>query len=203
MSKTSIYKEFNKIPVKQQSKIVTGSIIPRPIAWISSTNKDGSINVAPFSYFNVVSPNILSVSFLGKKDTLKNILSQKEAVINTVEVSKLDKVSKTSLAYPYGESEALLHQIHLSNSKLIKTPRITDSKISFETKLFQHIPIRDKDAQSADLVLLKIVGVHFNKDVYDEEKGYIQMDILNPASRLAGKYFGHTTIDQETFRTDK
>ena len=101
----------------------------------------------------------------------------------------------------YGESEVDLLNIELADSNLIRTPRIKLSNISFETTLIDHIPLlTDKGKPKADIVLLQILGVHLNPDIYDEENNYILMDQVHSASRLAGKYYGETIINQDLKR---
>lgn len=198
--KKIIFKDFNEISNKDKRKILTGSIIPRPIAWVSTKNEDGSINLAPFSYFNIVARDVLSISFVqkkaGNKDTLRNILREKEAVIHSSSIMNLDMVNKSSdESLDYGVSEVDLLDIPLRDSKIISTPTVDLAEISFEVKLLQHVPVPNDDGTAkADLILLQVLGVSFDERVYDEAHNYILVDDLQPASRLAGKDYGSTEV---------
>lgn len=204
MSKT-LFKNYEDLKPMEQNKLTTGSITPRPIAWVSTINDNDTINLAPFSFFSVIARDVLSISFTRKKgqmkDTLINILRTKEAVVNTASIPHLDLVNTSSEELEYGESEVDLLNIELADSNLIRTPRIKLSNIIFETKLIDHIPLlTDKGKPKADIVLLQILGVHLNPDIYDEENNHILMDQVHPASRLAGKYYGETIINQDLKR---
>ena len=195
--KNKIIKDFALLDLKQRSKLIKGSIVPRPIAWISTLNENGSTNLAPFSYFNVVADNILSVSFLPgashNKDTLRNILRNKEAVINTATLDLVDLMNESSLSYKPEESEAELLNITMGSSQRIKTPSIKDAKINLEVKLLQHIPIKDsKDTHKSDMVLLEVISASFDPEILDTVHNYIIIDKLEPISRLSGPYFGTT-----------
>lgn len=86
-----------------------GSVIPRPIAWITTLNEIASVNLAPFSFFNVISPTLLAVSFQKtndkQKDTFLNLVREKEAVIHIVDESLLEVMDQTSASLAVNESE--------------------------------------------------------------------------------------------------
>lgn len=190
MSKIKI--DFNQIDSKSKAKIMKGSVIPRPIAWITTLNSDRSINLAPFSFFNVVSPTVFSVSFQridGKeKDTLKNILREKEAVIHIVDESLIKAMDLTAKELPYNKSELELTNLNLSESSKIKTPGIEEALIRFEVILEESLPIKnyEKDKIESNLVLLRVVASVLDERVYDSNKGYVLADQLNPVARLGG-----------------
>lgn len=203
----AIFKDFTDLSKKDRNKLVTGGIIPRPIAWITSLNENGSINLAPFSFFNAVSYDVFSVSFTqkktGNKDSLRNILRTKEAVVHSASIKNLEYVNASEVEYDYGVSELDALNLKVSPSQHIQTPHLQIAELSYETKLIQHIPLLDENGKpKADIVLLQVVGVHIKKDVYDEEKNYIITEKLNPASRLAGKFYGNTQIDTTHQRKD-
>lgn len=97
--------DFNVIDNKLKKKLVQGSVIPRPIAWVETNNSNGSINLAPFSYFNMFSPTIVGISFQGKKDTYNNILREKSAIIHSVSLSMLQDMDLTSIDLDNNKSE--------------------------------------------------------------------------------------------------
>src|SRR5699024_3911685 len=91
--------DFDLIENELRSKLLKGSVIPRPIAWISTLNETGTLNLAPFSYFNVVSSTMMIVSFMrmeaSQKDTFVNLMREKEAVVHIVDYSLLEKMDET------------------------------------------------------------------------------------------------------------
>lgn len=185
------------LSVKQQYKLLTGSVIPRPIAWITSLNKEANVvNAAPFSFFSVASNQIplLTVSILradGKaKDTAENILSQKEAVVHIVSESLTENMNETSAPLPSTESELNRTDLSLVNSSTVKVPGIKEALIRFETTLYQHIPIKDeKGTVMTDHFLLRVTDVHLDSTVFDAEKEYILPEALKPVARLSGNAY--------------
>lgn len=191
---------FNEITSKLQKKLSNSSVIPRPIAWISTLNENGTVNLAPFSYFAILSTSLLVVSFMkpkdGHKDTYRNIMRTKEAVVNIADLSLLEVLDETSKSLDYNESEVLINNLTLEASKSIETPKIKEASINMEVLLEfdKDMPYRDSDEIEVNIVLLRIQSMSINKDIFDEEKEYILREKLNPISRLDGSNFGKSVI---------
>ncbi|MEG0256206.1 MAG: flavin reductase family protein [Vagococcus sp.] len=171
-------------------KFLIGSIIPRPIAIVSTLSETGVVNIAPFSYFNIVTSNppIVSVSIQRKsgemKDTTRHLLSQKEGVIHIADETHLIDVNQTAANLAENESELLRTQFTLGKADEVKVPIINELKIKMEVELFEHIPITDDKLVNADLLLMKVKKYHIEDELYNE--GRINPDLLKPVSRLAG-----------------
>ena len=188
---------------KQQYKLVSGSVIPRPIAWVTSLSKDGSVvNAAPFSFFSAASNELplLTVAILRKdgviKDTARNILDQKEAVVHIVDQSVVEEMNRTSAPLPPDQSEIDQTQLTLIDSLSVKVPSITEAKIRFEGVLHQYIPVKnDKNEVVTDFFFIRVTDFFFDEAVFDQEKEYILTDKLNPVARLAGNQYA--TLDEE------
>lgn len=188
---------------KQQYKLVSGSVIPRPIAWITSLSKDGSVvNAAPFSFFSAASNELplLTVAILRKdgviKDTARNILDQKEAVVHIVDQSVVEEMNRTSAPLPPDQSEIDQTQLTLIDSLSVKVPSIAEAKIRFEGILHQYIPVKnDKNEVVTDFFFIRVTDFFFDEAVFDQEKEYILTDKLNPVARLAGNQYA--TLDEE------
>lgn len=181
------------LSMKQEYKFLTGSVVPRPIAWLTTLAEDGTINAAPFSFFSVASNQIplLSVSILRtnekEKDTARNIIDQKEAVIHVVSSELTEDMNATSAPMPADESEITRTDLSLVDSQTVKVPGIKEALIRFETTLYQHIPVEDEEGKViTDLFLLRVTDYHFDESVFDKEKEYILPDKLKPVARLAG-----------------
>lgn len=171
-------------------KFMIGSIIPRPIALITSVSAKDVLNIAPFSYFNIVTSNppIVSVAFQRKKgtmkDTARNIIENKEAVIHIVDHEIVEDANQTAASLPADESELKRTSFTLESSEKVDIPSLDEAKIRFEVDLHQHIEVEEDGNVGADLLLLKIKEYHIDEAIYEE--GRIDPDGLAAISRLAG-----------------
>lgn len=195
--------QAEQLDKKQQYKFVSGSVIPRPIAWVTSLSKDGSVvNAAPFSFFSAASNELplLTVAILRKdgviKDTARNILDQKEAVIHIVDQAVVEEMNQTSAPLPPDQSELDQTQLTLVDSFSVKVPSIAEAKIRFEGVLHQYVPIKDEhDTIVTDFFFIRVTDFFFDETVFDQEKEYILTEKLNPVARLAGNRYA--TLDEE------
>ncbi|MFC4772044.1 flavin reductase family protein [Enterococcus hermanniensis] len=189
----------NKLTAKQNYKFLTGSIIPRPIAWITTMNKQTKlVNAAPFSYFNIVAkePPLTSLSINRKdnkmKDTAKNLLLQHEGVIHLVNDAVLKLMNQTAASLPSDTSELDGLNITLVDSQSIEVPAIKEAPIRYEVKLHQHIEIRDHEQITiSDLFILEVLNYYFSEELFNVEKEYIDPLTFDPISRLAGNSYSH------------
>jgi flavin reductase (DIM6/NTAB) family NADH-FMN oxidoreductase RutF len=174
-------------------KLLIGSVIPRPIAFITTISKEGVVNGAPFSYFNIVSstPPLLSIAIRrenGKiKDTLRNILENKEFVIHIVDSTNVEAINKTAINFPYNNSEIEYADLTLIESIKVKVPGVKEAKIRLECKLEDRFEIKDKETIVTDLVIGKVVGYNIDEDILFE--GKINTQKLDPVARLAGNSY--------------
>lgn len=174
---------------------MVGSVIPRPIALVTTQSNEGIVNIAPFSYFNIVTyrPPIVSISVQrveGElKDTTRNILLNRQAVVHIVSQSNVEEANKTSASLKPEESEVDLTDFTLQNSRTIEVPGINEAKVRFETELYDHMIIEEEGIATADLLLLKVRHYSLDESVYDIKTGYIDAEKLAPVSRLAGNNY--------------
>lgn len=175
---------------RENYKLLIGSVIPRPIAFVTSMDEKGIINGAPFSYFNVVSssPPMLSLSIQRKKgqqkDTAKNIIGQQEFVIHIVDEDNVEKINETAANLSYGESEIDLVGLELVASDIVQTPGITEAKVRYECELVHRWEIKNEGQITGDFFIGRIVRFHVDEAVF--EAGKINYDALKAVSRLAG-----------------
>ena len=165
-------------------KLLSGSVVPRPIAWLTTQNEEGLVNVAPFSFFNVASANppLLSVAFTGEKDSYLNLRTTKEAVVHLINSDNVVLMNQTAAKLAANESEAEKFALDLEASQIVNVPSLVKSRVRFETQLYQDISL----GQEGHLVLLEVVSLSFTDDVIDTEKFYIDIEALGPIARLAG-----------------
>ena len=188
-----------KIPFQETHKLMIGSIVPRPIAFVSTLSKDGKNNVAPFSYFNGVCSKPPTIMFAParrgwdgeEKDTLINIRDTEEFVVNIVSEPFAEKMVLCSTDFDSDVDEFGMSGLTPVTSQKVAPPRVGESKVSFECKLNQIVEIGDGTAGSGFVVIGSIVLFHIDDDVYDN--GRILLDKLQPLGRLAGNWYTRTT----------
>ena len=189
----------NKIPFQETHKLMIGSIVPRPIAFVSTRSKDGKNNVAPFSYFNGVCSKPPTIMFAParrgwdgeEKDTLINIRDTEEFVVNIVSEPFAEKMVLCSTDFDSDVDEFIESNLTPVPSQKIAPSRVGEAKVSFECKLNQIVEIGDGTAGSGFVVIGSIVLFHIDDDVYDN--GRILLNKLQPLGRLAGNWYTRTT----------
>lgn len=170
-------------------KLLIGSIIPRPIAFVTTQSEDGIVNGAPFSYFNIVSSNppmvSLAIQKLGdrKKDTARNIYDNQQFVVHIVDDENVAKINETAASLPASESEIELANLTLIPSENVSVPGVKEAKVRMECKLVQAIPLGGEETGS-DLFIGEVVRFHMDEAIYQD--GRIDPRGLNAISRLAG-----------------
>ncbi|WP_240511826.1 flavin reductase family protein [Paludifilum halophilum] len=181
---------------KANYKLLIGGVLPRPIAFVTSMDKNGVVNAAPFSFFTVVSvdPPMLSVSCMRKpggvpKDTARNIAETKEYVVHVVDGDNVSMVNQTSTEFPPDVSEAEAVGFDLADSVHVHPPRIVQSKVQMECRLRQILPMGGTpESPDADVIIGEVVLFHVEDALY--ESGRIDTVGLNPVGRLAGTAYG-------------
>ncbi len=189
--KTFKTKDMNS---KEAYKLISGLVVPRPIAWLTTQNSQGLVNAAPFSFFNVVSkePVIVSIAMTEMKDSVRNLLEREEGVIHLVNTDNVEAMNKTSAPLAANESEVEKFGINLTESQEVKVPAIANAKARLEVILHKHIPV----GKTSHLMLLEVKNILVDDTVIDEEKLYIKAEALDPVARLSGRAY---TALGETF----
>ncbi|MEW6772431.1 MAG: flavin reductase family protein [Bacteroidota bacterium] len=162
---------------KDLHQYLLGSIAPRPIAFVSTIDKNGNINLAPFSFFNVFSAKppivVFSPAYSGKtgqsKNTLDNVKEHPECVINVVNYSIVNKMNLASSPYPKGVSEFEKAGFTPIESEIVKPPRVQESPVQMECKVQQIIEL-GKEGGAGNLVIAEVLLMHINDNVLDENK---------------------------------
>jgi flavin reductase (DIM6/NTAB) family NADH-FMN oxidoreductase RutF len=178
---------------RENYKFLIGSIIPRPIAFVTTISKDGVLNGAPFSYFNIVSSNppMISLSIQRsagrQKDTARNIIESKEFVVHIVDDQNVEKINKTAANLPPYQSEIELANLTPVGSVKVSVPGVKEAKIRMECSLEHSIELGGSDTPGCDFIIAKIVQFHIENDIY--EKGRIDPKGLAAVSRLAGNSY--------------
>lgn len=176
-------------------KLLIGSVLPRPIAFVSTISPEGKLNLAPFSFFTGVCsspPTILFCPMVRgsdghKKDTLLNIEATGEFVVNIVSEDIVSQMNQTAAEYPHGVNEFAESGLTPAPSVLIKPPRVLESPVSMECKLQQIVFVGDGGLGSGSVVLGTVVRFHVREDLY--HSGRIDTALLKPVARLAGSAY--------------
>ena len=183
-------------------RLLSSSIAPRPIAFASTIDAKGNVNLSPFSFFNVFSSNppILIFSPARRvrdnttKHTLQNAEETKEVVINIVDFSIVEQMSETSKEYDKGVNEFTETGLTEVPSIKVKPPRVKESPVSFEC-VVENIVSLGEHGGAGQLIIAKVVHIHVKSDLLDEN-GQIDSEKLDLVARLGGDWY--TRVTQES-----
>lgn len=172
-----------------------GAIAPRPIAFASTIDQNGNINLSPFSFFNLFStkPPILIFSPARRardnttKHTLENALEVREVVINMVNFDLVEQASLASTEYAKGVNEFVKAGLMPLPSVLIKPPRVAESPVSFECKINQIVEL-GKEGGAGNLIICEVLLMHIKEEILDE-KGMISPQKIDLVARLGGDWY--------------
>lgn len=172
-------------------KFLIGSIIPRPIAVISTRNVDGSSNLAPFSFFTAISAQPMIIAFCPMirssdgqfKDTVKNILREREFVVNFCTEKNYEKVNLASTELPYGQDEFTFSGLTPIDAQLVKAKRVKESPVQFEC-IFRDMLCYGKTPGSGSIITGEVKLVHIDESIMKD--GKIQTELFQAVGRGAG-----------------
>ena len=187
--------ELDPTTISQQSmyKLMIGSIVPRPIGWISTVSASGVYNLAPFSFFNAVCSNPPTVLFCvtarkgdsPMKDTLRNVLDSGEFVVNIVSYDLAEAMNQTSAELPPDTSEFEFAGVTPPPALTVKAPRVAQSLIHFECELDRTVPVNAEEQGGATVVFGRVRHVHID-DALLIGTDKIDALKLQPVGRMAG-----------------
>lgn len=185
----------DELKPREAYQLLLSAIIPRPIAWVSSIGTDGTVNLAPFSFFNAISgvPPIVMFSVSGRrgsaKDTLRNAKETGQFVVNIVEARQAEAMNQTSGEWAYDVNEFELSGLEPAACLDVKAPRIAEAALAMEARVTQIIPI---DGSSSTMVLGQVLRYHIRAGLL-RSNGLIDAEKLRPIGRLGGTEY--TTLD--------
>ena len=191
----------NTLERLEQTKLINGIVVPRPIAWVSTIGSAGA-NLAPYSYFNMLSvePPVLmfsvSIPFSARagsvKDTLQNLEEVPEFVVHLVDYDLVEQMNESSAEHPRGESEFKLAGLTELPSTMVRPPRIAEANVHMECTLQDIIDIGKVPYR---VVLGEVVAVHTRKGIVND-RYHVNQDIHRPIGRLGGASQYATTKDR-------
>ena len=167
--------------------ILAGLVTPRPIAWVTTLNEDGSVNAAPFSFFNVFGANPPLVIFApgdrddgSPKDTARNCRRTGEFVVNLVDEPLAQVMNRTSATLPYGVSETDREALETAPSSVVAPPRIAAAPAALECKVHSMEQIGENR-----LVLGIVHRVQVREEFFDTDTLRIRGDLFHPIGRMS------------------
>lgn len=189
----TIYPSEVSVPVFHH--YLQGTVAPRPIAFASTMDQKGNVNLSPFSFFNVFGTNPPTLVFSpnrrvrdgSSKHTLENVLALDEVVINMVDYAMVEQMSLASCEYDKGVNEFIKAGFTAVPSLKIKPPRVGESKAAFECKVKQVLQLGDAGG-APNLVICEVVAAHFSEDILDE-KGKIDQLKTDWVARMGDDWY--------------
>lgn len=186
--------DFSKLSTQERYKLLSFTVVPRPIAWVVTLGQDGSRNAAPFSFFNVVAsdPPLVVLGLTERhphgKDTLRHITETRQFVVNLVPRQQIEAMNITAIEFGPEVDELDEAGLSVLPSHFVKPPRIAQSPVAFECELYQAMPLPSGQA----VLLGKVLAAHINEEaVLDERKCYIKTEALDLVGRMNNRYL-HT-----------
>ncbi len=187
---------FKEINLLQAQGFLQHAIAPRPIAFASTIDKDGNVNLAPFSFFNLFSTNPPIVVFSPSrrvrdnttKHTLENIKEVPEVVINIVTYDMVQQVSLASCEYPKGTDEFIKAGFAQEKAMHVKPPMVKESHIKLECKV-NEIKALGNDKGAGNLVICEVLLMHVDDSILNENKTGIDQTKINHVARLGGNWY--------------
>jgi flavin reductase (DIM6/NTAB) family NADH-FMN oxidoreductase RutF len=173
-------------------------VTPRPIAWVTTIDGEGRVNLAPFSFYNAIGGSPPLVIFApnqkrdgSKKDTLRNIEATGEFVINGATADLANEINLSSAELPHGESEVALTDLTLMPSLRVKPPRLRESHLHLECVLRQ-VLVFGEGPTAANLVIGEVTFMHVADEVLGDD-GRVDPRKLRSIGRLGADFYCHTT----------
>ena len=167
-------------------------VAPRPIGWISTLNEEGGVNLAPYSFFNLVSyrPHYVMLSSHGRKDSLRNAEREKEFVCSVATLPLFDEVNKTGASVASNIDEMQLAKLDARASKFVKPPRVAKSPAALECRYHQtvELPAPDATGDPYYMVIGEVIGVYIDDHVL--KGGRYSSEMVKALGRLG--YFDYT-----------
>ena len=200
-----MYLDTREISSRDAYRMLIGSVVPRPIGWVSTVSSDDVGNLAPFSFFMAATGNpptvVLSTSFRDgePKDTLANVKQIPEFVLNVVSEGVAEAMNATSEEFPSDVDELIAAGLTAVPSSRVRPVRVAEAPINMECKVVQLVPVGDPKS-GATLIIGEVLAWHIRDDIFDAERMRIKMDELRAVGRMAGDGYTRTREQFEMIR---
>jgi flavin reductase (DIM6/NTAB) family NADH-FMN oxidoreductase RutF len=184
---------FSTLEPKDRYKLLIGTIVPRPIAWVTTLNSSGGVNLAPFSAFNYMGndPGIVAFSPGKTKQTLVNLEREREFVVNLVPVALLEAMNLSATDFPPEVSELDIAGLTTAPSVQLRTPRVAQSPVNLECRLHSVLEIGNNR-----VVIGEVLEFHIADEFVDAQRLYVDSGGLDLLARMGGAGGYATTRDR-------
>jgi flavin reductase (DIM6/NTAB) family NADH-FMN oxidoreductase RutF len=200
-----VYLDTREMSQRDAYRLLIGSVVPRPIGWVSTVSADDVGNLAPFSFFMAATGSpptvVLSTSFRDgePKDTLRNVMEIPEFVLNVVSEEMGDAMNATSEEFPADVDELIAAGLTPAPSSRVRPVRVSEAPINMECKVVQLVPVGDPKAGST-LIVGEVLAWHIRDEYFDAERMRIRLDELRALGRMAGDGYTRTRDQFEMIR---
>ncbi|MFK0165584.1 flavin reductase family protein [Rhizobium sp. NPDC090279] len=161
-------------------------VAPRPIGWIGSKGRDGSLNLSPYSFFNAVSdrPKLVMFSSAGRKDSVRNVEETGVFTANLVSRNIVEKMNHSSIAVPYGVNEFALAGLTAKPGELVDAPYVGEAFAVLECKVTEILQPKGLDGEASEniMVIGQVVGIHIDEAIIHD--GKLDMALARPVARM-------------------
>jgi len=198
--------DFADLSARDRYKLLIGTVVPRPIAWVTTLDAEGRVNAAPFSFFNVLSadPAILAIGVENHedgsfKDTARNIRDLGEFTVNIVDHANIDAMNITAIAFPPGVDELQQAGLTACPGTHVKTPYIAQAPVALECRRYMTLEI----SRSRAIVLGQVVAMHVRSGLVDDRL-HVDGVGLDALGRMGGQGYSRSNgvFDLPTIRLD-
>ena len=188
--------DIQQLPPMQKQQWLQHAIAPRPVCFASTIDKEGNVNLSPFSFFNLFSSNPPIVVFSPArrardnttKHTLQNVLEVPEVVINIVDYDMVQQVSLASCEFPKGTNEFIKAGFTQEAATIIKPPMVKESKVKMECKVVEVKPL-GAEGGAGNLVICEVLRMHVDDSILNAEGTMIDQRKLHHIARLGGDWY--------------
>lgn len=187
---------IQELSIQQRQAWLQHAVSPRPIAFASTIDKEGNVNLSPFSFFNLFSTNppivIFSPSRSGRdnhlKHTLQNVLEVQEVVINICDYAMVQQVSLSSCEYAKGVDEFTKAGFTKESSSMVKPPMVKEATIKMECKVIE-VKSLGENPGAGQLVIAEVLCMHVDESILNADQSMIDTTKVNYIARLGGDYY--------------
>jgi len=201
--------DITNTPTPQRQQWLNHAVAPRPICFASTMDKEGNINLSPFSFFNLFSVNPPIVIFSASrrvrdnttKHTLQNVLEVPEVVVNMVDYNMVQQTSLASCEYPRAVNEFVKAGFTPVASQIVGPPGVLESKIRMECKVIEVKPL-GTEGGAGNLVICEVLLMHINDSILNKDGSMIDQRKMHYAARLGGDWYSRVD-ESNLFQIEK
>lgn len=186
--------DFRSLGPRERYKLLIGTVVPRPIAWVTTVDAQGRVNAAPFSFFNVLSadPPILAVGIenhddMAMKDTAANIRLTEQFTVNITDMKTVEAMNATAVAFPSGVDEIEAAGLTARPGVSVISPWIAEAPVALECKRYMTLAV----GRSREIVLGEVLHLHLRADLVNERL-HVDQAGLDAVGRMGGHGYSTT-----------